>query len=116
MESPITATVITAATIHPDFLLASNRRTVSQRCCFLIEVEADESGEGTGGVSAELTPSGLSATNGSDVVPASGLAQCISLVPVDSESRIKVLHFLKSLYRSSQLYLYGPYNCLKKWL
>jgi hypothetical protein len=48
-ESPITAHISTAATIHPFRLFDSSCRTRGRRACLAMITEADKSGEDTGG-------------------------------------------------------------------
>jgi hypothetical protein len=48
-ESPITAHIGAAATIHPLFLFDSNRRTLGRRACSAVVTDADRSGEDAGG-------------------------------------------------------------------
>jgi hypothetical protein len=72
-ESPITADVSAAATIHPLFLFDSNRRTLGGRACLAMVPEADESGEGAGGGGgADPVSPELPATGGPDVALETG--------------------------------------------
>jgi hypothetical protein len=67
-ESPITAHIGAAATIHPLFLFDSNRRTLGRRACSAMVTDADQSGEDAGGGGgASPAASEASATGGSDV-------------------------------------------------
>jgi hypothetical protein len=69
-ESPITAAITVAVTIHPPLFFQNNRRTLGQRSCLAMGVEFDQSGEeANGGGSAEPAPPVLPSTDGPDVAP-----------------------------------------------
>jgi hypothetical protein len=73
MESPITAHISTAATIHPLLWFDSNRRTHGQLACLVIGTEVDQSGEDTGGGGgAAPAPPELPSTDGPDVALEAG--------------------------------------------
>ena len=79
-ESPITAHIGAAATIHPLLLFDSTRRILGQRSCLAIVTEADESGEDAGGGGgAAPAPPELPATGGPDVALETGRAGRVSL-------------------------------------
>src|SRR3979411_921034 len=72
-ESPITAHISAAATIHPLLLFDSNRRTLGRRACLAMVTEADQSGEDAGG--GAPAPPELPATGGPDVALETGRAE-----------------------------------------
>jgi hypothetical protein len=78
-ESPITAHISAAATIHPLFLFDSKRRTLGRRACLAMVAEADECGEdaGGGGGADPVAPE-LPATGGPDVALETGRAGRVS--------------------------------------
>ena len=78
-ESPITAHISAAATIHPLFLFDSNRRTLGRRAWLAMVTEAHESGEDTGGGGgAASAPPELPATGGPDIALETGRARRVS--------------------------------------
>jgi hypothetical protein len=78
-ESPITADISAAATIHPLLLFDSNRPTPDRRACLAMVTEADESGEDAGGEggTAPAVPE-LPAAGGPDVALETGRAGRVS--------------------------------------
>jgi hypothetical protein len=68
MESPITAHISAAATIHPLVLFDSNRHILDQRACLAFVTAGDGSGEDTGGNGGAAPPLEAPAVNGPAVV------------------------------------------------
>jgi hypothetical protein len=78
-ESPITAHISAAATMHLLLLFGSDRRTLGRRACLAILTETDESGEDAGGRGgAAPAPPELPATGGPDVALETGRAGRVS--------------------------------------
>jgi hypothetical protein len=100
MESPITAHISAAATIHPLLLFDSNRHILGQRACLAMVTEADESGEDAGeGGGAAPAPPELPATDGPDVALETGRAGRVSWGLVGSYSFMMALLLLRHLGR-----------------
>jgi hypothetical protein len=78
-DSPITAHISAAATMHLLLLFGSDRRTLGRRACLAILTETDESGEDAGGRGgAAPAPPELPATGGPDVALETGRAGRVS--------------------------------------
>jgi hypothetical protein len=77
-ESPITAHISAAATIHPLLLLDSNRRTLGRRAGLAMVTEADQSGEDAGAAPAAPEPP---ATDGPDVALMVNLRENMETTP-----------------------------------